>query len=283
MAQIGTINKLTIKKIAVSGVYLDGGESGDVFLPKRHVHVNDQPGDEVEVFVYEDREKRLLATTQKPYVTVGQFAALRVVANSPSGAYMDWGMQKDLLVPKKEQHTKMEEGKKYIVYVFLDEKTNRVAASSKLDKFLDKQPSNYSEGAEVDLLVCEKTDLGYKAIVNNAHWGMLYKNEVFQNLFIGQSLNGYIKKIRLDQKIDLVLQPPGYEKVEGVSEDILKKIKDFGGKIEVTDKSPPDVIYSLFGVSKKVFKKAVGGLYKKRLIMIDENYIQLGSKSNRKK
>jgi predicted RNA-binding protein (virulence factor B family) len=278
MAEIGRINKLTIKRKLDYGAYLDGGESGDILLPKKYVPKKCQPGDEVEVFVYVDREERLRATTQKPYATVGQFAKLRVVANSSSGAYLDWGLQKDLLVPKREQHAKMEEGKSYVVFVFLDKKTNRIIASSKLDKFLDLQSPNYDEGEEVDLFICYKTDLGYKAVVNNSHWGMVYKNEVFQKLHIGQQLKGYIKIIREDLKIDISLQQSGYQKIDNISQSILKTIKDFGGSIAVTDKSPPEDIYSLFGVSKKTFKKAIGALYKKRLITIDTNGIKLAQK-----
>jgi predicted RNA-binding protein (virulence factor B family) len=278
MVEIGRINKLTIKRKLDYGAHLDGGESGDILLPKKYVPEKCQPGDEVEVFIYVDREERLRATTQKPYATVGQFAKLRVVANSSSGAYLDWGLQKDLLVPKREQHAKMEEGKSYVVFVFLDKKTNRITASSKLDKFLDLQSPNYDEGEEVDLFICYKTDLGYKAVVNNSHWGMVYKNEVFQKLHIGQQLKGYIKIIREDLKIDISLQQSGYQKVDNISQSILKTIKDLGGSIAVTDKSPPEDIYSLFGVSKKTFKKAIGALYKKRLINIDTNGIKLAQK-----
>lgn len=278
MVKIGRINKLTIKRRLDYGAHLDGGESGGILLPKKYVPKKCQPGDEVEVFVYVDREERLRATTQKPYVTVGQFAKLRVVANSSSGAYLDWGLQKNLLVPKREQHAKMEEGKSYVVFVFLDKKTNRITASSKLDKFLDLQPPNYDEGEEVDLFICYKTDLGYKTIVNNSHWGMIYKNEVFQRLHIGQQLKGYIKIIREDLKIDISLQQSGYQRVDNISQSILKTIKDLGGSIAVTDKSPPEDIYSLFGVSKKTFKKAIGALYKKKLITIDTNSIKLVQK-----
>lgn len=278
MVKIGRINKLTIKRRLDYGAHLDGGESGGILLPKKYVPKKCQPGDEVEVFVYVDREERLRATTQKPYVTVGQFAKLRVVANSSSGAYLDWGLQKNLLVPKREQHAKMEEGKSYVVFVFLDKKTNRITASSKLDKFLDLQPPNYDEGEEVDLFICYKTDLGYKTIVNNSHWGMIYKNEVFQRLHIGQQLKGYIKIIREDLKIDISLQQSGYQRVDNISQSILKTIKDLGGSIAVTDKSPPEDIYSLFGVSKKTFKKAIGALYKKKLITIDTNDIKLTQK-----
>jgi hypothetical protein len=275
MAQIGRINKLTIKRILDYGAQLDGGETGDILLSKKDVPKNCQPGDEVEVFVYVNREDRLRATTQKPFATVGQFAKLRVVAITTSGAYLDWGLPKDLLVPKREQLARMEEGKAYVVFVFLDEKSNRITASSKLDKFLSQQPPNYDEGEEVDLILYDQTDMGYKAIVNNAHLGMVYKNEVFQKLHVGQQLKGYIKKIREDLKIDLSLQQSGYEKVDDISQSILNTIKKMGGRIAVTDKTPPEDIYSLFGVSKKTFKKAIGALYKRKHIIMDAKGIKL--------
>ncbi len=275
MIQIGRINKLTIKRTRDYGVHLDGGESGNILLKNKYVPEKYQPGDEIEVFVYTDREDHLRATTKKPYATVGQFAKLRVVANSLSGAYLDWGLEIDLFVPKSEQQDKMEKGKSYIVFVFLDNKTNRITASSKLEKFLSLQPPNYKEGEEVDLFIYDKTNLGYKAVVNNSHGGMVYKNEMFQKFLMGRQLKGYIKKIREDHKIDLSLQKPGYQGVDDISKIILKTIKDHGGKISVTDKSRPEDIYSLFGVSKKTFKKAIGALYKKRLITIDISGIKL--------
>jgi predicted RNA-binding protein (virulence factor B family) len=274
MAKIGRINTLTVKRKRDYGVHLDGGASGDILLMKRHVPEKCQPGDELEVFVYADGPARLRATTQKPYATVGRFAKLRVAANTSSGAFLDWGLQKDLLVPKREQQGRMEKGKSYVVFVFLDEKTNRITASAKLDKFLDQQPPEYSENEEVDLIIYAKTDLGYKVVVNNSHGGMVYKNEVFQELTIGQQLKGYIKKIRGDGKIDISLQQPGFQKIDAVSRAILKTIKDHGGRIAVTDKSPPEDIYSLFRVSKKTFKKAIGVLYKKRLVTFEANGIK---------
>ena len=275
MAEIGRINKLRVTRKRDYGVHLDGGDSGDILLLKKYAPENCKPGDEVEVFVYSDGSRRLRATTLKPYATVGQFATLRVAANSASGSFLDWGLQKDLLVPKKEQHARMAEGKSYVVFVFLDEKTGRITASAKLDKFLNLQPLHYTEGEEVDLLIYDRTDMGYKAVVNNAHGGMVYKNEVFQTLQIGQKLKGYIKKIRADNKIDLSLQQPGYQKIDAVARGILKILKDHDGRLAVTDNSKPDDIYALFGISKKTFKKAIGALYKKKLISIDANGIKL--------
>lgn len=275
MAKIGRINKLKVTRVRDYGVHLDGGESGDILLRKKQVPDKCAPGDMVEVFVYPDGPDRLRATTQKPYATIGQFARLRVVANTSSGSFLDWGLEKDLLVPKKEQHAGMEEGKSYVVFVFLDENTNRISASAKLDKFFSQQPPDYVEGQEVDLIIYGSTDMGYKAVVNNSHGGMIYKNEVFQKLDIGRQLKGYIKKIRTDGKIDLSLQPAGYQKIDAVSQSILNTLKKHGGRIAVTDNSPPEEIYDLFGVSKKTFKKAIGALYKKRIITIDPKGIRI--------
>ena len=279
MAEIGRINKLAIKETRDYGALLDGGDAGDILLPKKYVPEKTRPGDTVEVFVYADREGRLRATTRKPYATVGRFARLRVVANASSGAYLDWGVQKDLLVPRNEQRTRMTEGKSYVVFVFLDSKTKRIAASSKLDKFIGLVPPDYEPGEAVDLFICDETDLGYKVIINHSHWGMVYKNEVFRSIYPGQSLKGYIKSIREDLKIDVSLQPSGYEKVDHISRNILKILKDRGGRISLTDKSPPEDIYALFGISKKTFKKAIGTLYKKRLIAMDGKGIKLAGKS----
>ena len=281
MAQIGKINKLTVTRKRDYGVQLDGGESGDILLRKRYVPEKCEPGDTIEVFVYADGPGRLRATTRKPYATVGQFANLRVASNTPSGSFLEWGLEKDLLVPKKEQHVRMEEGRTYVVFVFLDEKSNRITASAKLDKFFSQQPPVYAEGEEVDLLIYDKTDMGYKAVVNNSHGGLIYKNEVFQDLHAGQQMKGYIKRIRQDGKIDLSLQSAGYQKVDAVSRSILDTLKKHGGRIAVSDNSPPEKIYSLFRVSKKTFKKAIGALYKKRLIIIDTDGISLLEKGAR--
>jgi hypothetical protein len=186
---------------------------------------------------------------------------------------MDWGLESDLFVPKSEQQDNMREGKSYVVFIFLSEKNNRITASSKLDKFLDLQPPEYEEGEEVDLIVYAQTDLGYNAVVNSAHIGMIYENEVFQKLVIGRRLRGYVKKIREDLKIDLRLQQTGYQIIDDVSQTILNTINNNGGMVAVSDKSAPEDIYTLFRVSKKVFKKAIGALYKKRLIIIETDCI----------
>lgn len=258
-----------------TGVWLDGKELGDIFMP-RSLSDNDYGSEDMpEVFVYHDSEGQLVATTKIPFAMVGEFALLKVVSVSPVGAFLDWGLKKDLLVPFSEQKQKMLEGRSYIVYIFFDEKSNRIVASSKLGRFLGRLPVDLREGQEVELLVSNKTEIGFEAIINNSLTGLLYKNEVFQPLRKGQKITGYVKKIREDDKIDLCLQKPGHEKIAGISETILTALKKQGGFISVTDKSPAEVIYDLFGVSKKTYKKAIGSLYKERLITIESNGIRL--------
>jgi predicted RNA-binding protein (virulence factor B family) len=269
------MNRLLVKGTQAYGIHLDGGVAGDILLRDKVAVEKYQAGDEIDAFVYVDREQRLVATTRKPSAMVGDFALLRVVTNSAAGAFMDWGLENDLFVPKSEQQDNMREGKSYVVFIFLSEKHNRITASSKLDKFLDLQPPVYAEEEEVDLLVYARTDLGYSAVVNSCHSGMIYENEVFQKLVIGQRLQGYVKKIRQDHKIDLRLQQTGYQQVDTLSQTILDTLKDRGGMVAVSDKSPPEEIYALFGVSKKVFKKAIGALYKKRRIVIAPDGIRL--------
>jgi predicted RNA-binding protein (virulence factor B family) len=246
-----------------------------MFLPAKAVAAKYKQGDEIEVFVHADKEGQLHATTRKPYATVGEFATLQVVSNTSAGSFLHWGMENDLLVPKGEQQHPMVEGKAYVVYIFLSKKTNRIIASSRLDKFLSPQVPDYKEGEEVDLILFDQTDLGYRALINRDHVGMIYQNEVFQDIEIGQQIKGYIKRVREDQKIDLILQQAGYQGIDEVSQTILGIIQKSGGKVAVTDKSPPDDIYSLFAVSKKVFKKAIGALYKKRIIRIEPDGISI--------
>lgn len=277
MVEIGKLNKLRVVKRVDFGIYLDGEDFGEILLPRRYVPENCEIDDIIEVFVYFDSEDRIIATTEKPYAMVGQFALLKVISVNSVGAFIDWGLPKDLLVPFREQKQKMEEGKSYVVFIYLD-KSKRIVASSKLDKFLDTMPINFQEGQEVELLVCCQTDLGYKAIINGCHGGILYKNEVFQILEKGQQIKGFIKKVRDDKKIDLCLHKPGYEKVGDLSERIIDTLKKRDGFISVGDKSSPKIIYDMFGVSKKTYKKAIGVLYKKRLITFEDNGIKLQKK-----
>ncbi len=275
MTEIGKINNLKILREVDFGVYLDGEDYGEILMPKKYLPENYKIDDFIEAFVYLDSEDRIIATTEKPYAKVGEFAFLKVIAVNSFGAFLDWGLLKDLLVPFNQQKIKMEEGQFYIVYIYLDEKSERIVASSKLDKFLDKQPPDFQEGQEVNLMICNKTNIGYKAIVNNTHWGVIYKNEVFQTLTKGQKTKGYIKKIREDNKIDLNLYKQGYEKVDDSLNKILNILKDHDGFISITDKSSPETIYEMFGLSKKTYKKIIGSLYKKRLILIEKNGIKL--------
>jgi predicted RNA-binding protein (virulence factor B family) len=278
MTETGRFNKLRVISKSDSGVYLDGKELGEIFMPRSYAPQGCNTGDLVDVFIFFDSADHLIATTRRPYAIVGEFALLKVAAVNPVGAFFDWGLQKDLLVPFSEQKQRMEEGKYYIVFIYLDDRTGRIVASSKLNKFLDKGPVEFREGQGVELFICDRTELGYKAIINNSRRGVLYKNEVFQALKTGQHIAGFIKKVRDDGKIDLCLQKPGHEKIDGVSEKIIDELKAKGGFIPVTDKSPPEVISALFGISKKTYKKAVGALYKKRLVAIESDGITLVKK-----
>ena len=275
MAAIGLLNELEIVKEVDFGLYLDGGAQGEILLPKRYVPENCKVGDQIEVFIYLDSEDRLIATTETPLAMVGDFALLKVVSTTPVGAFMEWGLQKDLLVPFREQQFPMEEGRNYLIFVYVDDETQRIVGSSKLDKFVDNLPVDYEAGEEVDLIVAGKTDLGYKAIIDNSHWGLIFKNEVFQPLKTGDRLKGYIKNVRPDEKIDLVLQKPGYEKIDSIAQGVLDKLKEAGNFLPVNDKTDPNEISKLFGISKKNFKKAIGSLYKQRLISIETEGIRL--------
>ncbi|RLD60329.1 MAG: GntR family transcriptional regulator [Bacteroidetes bacterium] len=275
MTEIGKFNKLQIIREVDFGVYLDGEDYGEILMPKKYLTENYKVDDFVDVFVYLDSEDRIVATTEKPYAMVGEFAFLKVVAVNEFGAFLDWGLIKDLLVPFNQQKQKMEEGEFYLVYIYLDEKSERIAASSKLDKFLDKEPVDYEEGQEVNLIIDKQTNIGYKAIINNTHWGVIFKNEIFQPLTKGQKIKGYIKKIREDKKIDLSLYKKGYEKVDDSLNTILDILKENNGFIPISDKSSPETIYNMFGISKKTYKKIIGALYKKKLISIEENGIKL--------
>jgi len=275
MVEIGKINTLEVVRETDNGLYLDGRELGEILMPKKFITEEVRNLGWADVFVYTDSEDRLVATTEKPFAMVGEFAFLKVVAASNFGAFLDWGLPKDLLVPFREQKAKMVEGGIYLVYLFLDLLTNRIAASAKLDKYLDNTPPEYNPGDEVQLMIAEETDLGYKAIVNNEHWGMLYKNQIYQPLSPGQKITGYVNKVRDDEKIDLLLEKPGYEKVDSISQKILDELKQNRGFMAVSDNTSPEMINSLFGISKKNFKKAIGSLYKKRLITFDSDGIRL--------
>ncbi len=278
MIAIGKFNSLKINKLGGREVYLESDTSADVLLPVTDAPNDSKVGDKLNVFVYPGAKDELQATTKIPYAQVDDVAWLKVAMVSDVGAFLDWGLAKDLLLPFSEQTQKVVEGRSYLVKIFLDE-SNRVAASMVLDDFIQDEAFYFNPGQKVDLVIADETDLGIKAIINNEYWGVLYKNEVFQKLRKGQKTTGYIKKVREDNKIDLVLQIEKYtDKVESVTEKVLTKLKSQGGVMLINDKSPPDVIYKTFGVSKKVFKQSIGTLYKKRIILIDKDSISLVKK-----
>ena len=275
MAAIGLVNELEVIKEVDFGVYLDGAQHGEILMPKRYVPEACKIGDRVEVFIYLDSSDRLVATDERPLAMVGEFANLQVVSVTKVGAFLDWGLPKDLLVPFREQQQKMEEGQFYLVYIYLDDESQRIVGTSRLDKCLDNIPVDYEIGEEVDLIIAGQTDLGYKAIIDNSHWGMLFKNEVFQNLKTGQQVKGYIKYVRPDDKIDLSLEKSGYEKIDPISENILNKLAANNDFLPFNDKTDPDTIREVFQISKKNFKKAIGVLYKQRIILIGEDGIRM--------
>jgi len=281
MLEIGKMNTLRVVKEVEFGLYLDGYEKGEILLPKRYVPEGTQPEDQVTVFIYTDSEDRLIATTENPHAQVGEFALMKAVAVNKVGAFFDWGLQKDLLVPYREQKGPIEKDQEYVVAVYLDSTTNRVVGSTKVEKYLDNLFPDFEEGQEVDLYIYGRNELGYKAIVNNLFSGMLYKNELFQSLERGQRLKGFIKKIRPDQKLDLCLNKPGFEKIDSLSERILAELHQGKGFIALNDKSTAEAIYLRFQESKKTFKKAIGALYKKHLITIEEEGIRLVNRNSK--
>jgi len=274
MANIGKLNTLKVLREAEHGLYLDGENLGDILIPKRYVPQGTKVDDEIEVFIYTDSEDRIIATTEKPYAMVGQFGAMKVVHVNKFGAFLDWGLMKDLFVPFREQKMKMLEGNTYVVFVYLDLDTNRIAASAKLDQFLDETPPPFEQGEEVEIIIAQRTDLGFKVIINETHWGLIFKNEIFENIRIGDQRKAYIKNLRDDDKIDVRLQKEGYERIDSVSKMILQKIEEGSGFLALTDKSSPEEISAIFGISKKTFKKAIGALYKQRLIELDKHGIR---------
>jgi len=274
-ANIGKYNTLPVIALTDNGAYLNAGDLGEVLLPKRYMPEDIELDQEIKIFLYLDSADRLVATTETPLAQVDQFASLKVVQVNKMGAFLDWGLKKDLLVPYNQQHSKMEVGKYYLVRVFLDTRTERIAASSKLDKFLDIYPADYQDGEKVELTIAGKTDLGFKAIVNDQHWGLLYDNEIFQPLRSGRRLTGYIKKMREDGRIDLILTRGGKGKVIDFKDVLIAHLADNNGFSPLHDKSSPELIKRTLGVSKKTFKSTVGNLLKAEKITIEKNGIRL--------
>ena len=273
--ELGKFNQLEVVKEVDFGLYLDGGEEGEILFPTRYVPEGCQVGDMLNVFLYLDIDERLIATTLTPLVQVGQFACLEVAWVNQFGAFLNWGLMKDLFVPFSEQKMKMQVGRKYVIHAHLDDESYRIVASAKVERYLSKDIPDYAPGTEVDILIWQKTDLGFKAIIDNKHSGLLYENEIFCTLETGMQMRAFVKQVREDGKVDLILQKPGFEKIDDFSKTLLDYIKEHGGRIHLNDKSPAEDIYDTFGVSKKTFKKGVGDLYKKRLISLQENGITL--------
>ncbi|GLS89052.1 GntR family transcriptional regulator [Psychromonas marina] len=275
MIKIGAYNELKIIKQVDFGFYLDGFAEGEILLPRRYTTDEMQIGDTVNVFLYFDSEDRLIATTQRAKAEVNKFASLKVIDTNRAGAFLDWGLPKDLLVPFNQQKIPMKEGYGYIVYVYQDDISERLVASSKLDRFVDNEPATYQVGDKVDLLIADKTDLGFKAIINDKHWGVLFESEVFGDMGIGKQCKGFIKQVREDGKLDVGLTKVGYAKVDALAERILQSLKQNQGFLPLHDKSTPDQIAKILKMSKANFKKSIGQLYRKKLITIEHNGIRI--------
>lgn len=276
MVQLGQYNTLPILRFVDFGLYLDGGDGLEILMPKRYMPEGAKEGDEIKVFVYQDSEARLIATNEHPYATVGQFANLRINSVNATGAFADWGTSKELLIPHREQAVKMEEGHRYIIYIYIDQVSGRIAGTSKLDKHLGNVPPTYEDGEEVEALIWRRTPMGYKAIINHQHVGMLYENQIFREVRIGERLRAWVKGIREDEKIDLSLQPIGYRQmIDPAEAAILKALHQHNGFMPLTDHSTPELIAFELQMSKKTFKKAIGSLYKQERIMIRPDGIEL--------
>ena len=275
MIKIGEYNTLEILRHTDPGLFLGDNEDNEVLLPNRYVPEVFEIGEKLEVFVYLDNSERLVAVTDKPYIQVGEFALLRCNEVTKIGAFLDWGMVKELFCPFKEQAFKMKKGGWYLVYCYLDEETNRLVASSKTNRFLDNSELTVQKFDEVDVIVSHPSEIGMNVIVNKKHLGLVYKDEIFQDLNVGDRLKGIVKKVRRNNKLDIALGQIGYRNIEPNAELILTELKDNSGFLALTDKSSPDEIKETLQMSKKSFKKAIGSLYKQRLISLKEDGIYL--------
>jgi predicted RNA-binding protein (virulence factor B family) len=279
MIKLGDYNTLKIVKSVDFGLYLDGGEEGEILLPQRYVTNDMKIGNEVTVFIYLDQEERPVATTETPYAKVGEFVSLEVAWVNQFGAFLNWGLMKDIFCPFREQKKRMEQGQRHIVYIKVDEDSYRLMATAKVEKYLTTPIITdlplLQHGAEVDILVWQKTDLGFKVIVNNKFQGLIFENQIFQPLHSGLKLKAYVDHVRQDGKIDIVLQPTGRQQTLDFAETLLRYLYENDGYCNLGDKSPAELIYDRFQVSKKAYKKAVGDLYKRRLITIEPDGIRL--------
>jgi len=275
MARLGKRSQLFVVRVATPGVYLDGGELGEILLPGCYVPPGTITGQSFEVFIHRDSEDRLVATTESPHGEVGEFAALRVVAVDPRvGAFLDWGLKKDLLLPIREQQRRVEVGQRVVVHIHVDGRSDRIVASSRLNRHLNLTPPVYRENQRVKLLVVGPTTLGYGAIIDGAHLGLLYHNELPAPIGIGERLDGYVRAVRPDGKIDLSLNATGYQRVAPVKDRILEALKQAGGRLPYGDGSSPDQIWAAFACSKKAFKQAIGALFRERRIVIEARGIR---------
>lgn len=272
--KVGQYNRLRVNRKVEFGFYLEDGAEG-ILLPKRFAPNQLNIDDEIDVFVYHDSDNRLIATTQKPKAVVGEIAKMKVVSVTKQGAFLDWGLMKDLFVPASKQVAGMRLGGEYLVMLYIDEMTGRVAATEKVENLMSNDALTVKEMETVDLLVYRTSELGYVMIINNKHIGILHGNEVFQQLEIGDKVKGFIKKIRPDNKIDLILGKPGYTKVEDETAKVLRLLAENNGYLPYNDKSDPTDIYAFFGMSKKAFKMTTGNLYKQKKIQFTQTGIQL--------
>lgn len=274
MIRVGEFNELRVMRLIAIGAYLDDGGEG-ILLPKRFLPKAAKPGDMLRVFVYHDSEGRPIATTQEPLGKVGDIVPLRAVSITQQGAFMDWGLMKDLFVPMSRQLSGMRVGGEYLVKIYIDEQTGRVTGSEKIEQFLSNEDLTVKQMDEVDLLVYRRTDIGYLMIINNRHTGVLHFNEIFRSIGVGDRFKGFIKSIGPDNRIDVVLGTAGYKRVEPEADKILQLLRDNNGYLPFNDKSQPEEIYENFGMSKKTFKMVTGNLYRKRLITFTQTGIKL--------
>lgn len=278
MLNIGKFNTLKVLKIVDFGIYLDGGNGISILLPVRSISKAINIGEELEVFIYTDSEDRLIATTETPFTQVGKFSYLDVKSVNKIGAFLDWGLMKDLLVPFSEQRSRMKQGGRYLVYTYLDDTTKRIVASSKIEKFLGNTIPLYAKGTKVHCLICDENDIGYKVIVENLHKGIIYKNQVYKNLEIGDEIDGFVKQIRDDNKIDVTINDIAVNRIDELAKRFHNFISINGGSTSLGDKSSPEEIKAIMSCSKKDLKKAIGLLYKQHLITINNGIITLNQK-----
>jgi predicted RNA-binding protein (virulence factor B family) len=275
MIELGKMNTLQVVREEEHGIYLEAGVDGEILLPIRQVAEDTRINDMLDVFIYRDSEDRLIATTHTPMAMVGDYAVLEVMQVTPHGAFLDWGLVKDLMLPFGEQKRKVSQGMHVVVRVYVDEESRRIAATARLGRYLGKTGRKYLENEEVNVMVVDRTDLGYRVVVEKEDWGLLYHNQIFQALHVGQGLKAYVHSTRSDGKIDLILEKPGPEKAMTLSKQILDRLQQSDGYIDVGDKSDPSQILAMFNVSKKTYKRALSQLYKEKKIVFEGEGVRL--------